>query len=77
MSQPEKKIVQYLGEAHAMELGLVRDLQAQIAMAPRDSYRSALQTHLRETLAACSCVWKRSVVVGTRFKRSWGWLRAP
>lgn len=49
MSQSERKIVQYLGEAHAMEAGLVRDLQAQIAMAPRGGYRSALQTHLRET----------------------------
>jgi ferritin-like metal-binding protein YciE len=49
MSRSEQKIVQYLGEAHAMELGLVRDLQAQIAMAPRGSYRSALQTHLQET----------------------------
>jgi ferritin-like metal-binding protein YciE len=49
MSQSERKIVQYLGEAHAMEAGLVRELQAQIAMAPRGGYRSALQTHLRET----------------------------
>lgn len=49
MSQSEKKIVQYLAEAHASEAALVRDLQAQIAMTPRGGYRSALQTHLRET----------------------------
>jgi ferritin-like metal-binding protein YciE len=49
MSQAEQKIMQYLGEAHASEVGLVRELQAQIAMTPRGSYRTALETHLRET----------------------------
>jgi len=49
MTQPRQKIVQYLTEAQAMEDGLVRVLQSQIAMAPRGSYRSALETHLRET----------------------------
>lgn len=49
MSKAEQKIVQYLAEAHASEVGLVRDLQAQIAMTPRGNYRAALETHLRET----------------------------
>lgn len=49
MTQPTQKIVQYLTEAQAMEDGLTRVLQSQIAMAPRGSYRSALETHLRET----------------------------
>jgi ferritin-like metal-binding protein YciE len=49
MSKAEQKIVQYLTEAHASEVGLVRDLQAQIAMTPRGNYRTALETHLRET----------------------------
>jgi len=52
MSQSQKsqqKIVQYLNEAHATEQALVRVLQAQIAMTPRGSYRSALDTHLGET----------------------------
>jgi ferritin-like metal-binding protein YciE len=49
MTQPKQKIVQYLSEAQAMEDGLVRVLQSQIAMSPRGSYRSALETHLRET----------------------------
>jgi len=49
MTQPEHKIVQYLGEAQAMEDSLVRVLQSQIAIAPRGSYRSALESHLRET----------------------------
>ena len=43
------KIVQYLNEAHAMEVGLVRVLQEQIALTPRGRYRSALEKHLRET----------------------------
>lgn len=49
MSQSEQKIVQYLNEAHASELGLAQVLQAQIAMAPRGSYRSELEKHLSET----------------------------
>ena len=49
MSRTEKKIVQYLNEAHATETGLVRELQAQIAMSPRGDYRDALESHLRET----------------------------
>jgi ferritin-like metal-binding protein YciE len=43
------KIVQYLNEAHAMEMSLVRVLQEQIAMTPQGRYRSALETHLRQT----------------------------
>jgi ferritin-like metal-binding protein YciE len=54
MSQSEErkqqqKVVQYLNEAHASELALVRVLQSQIAMTPRGSYRSGLETHLNET----------------------------
>ena len=50
MTTSEKsKIVQYLNEAHAMEVSLVRVLQEQIAMTPRGRYRSALERHLRET----------------------------
>ena len=47
--QHKQKIVQYLNEAHGSELALVRQLQAQIAMTPRGSYRGGLETHLRET----------------------------
>jgi ferritin-like metal-binding protein YciE len=49
MTHPSQKILQYLDEAHATESGLVRELQAQIAMAPRGSYRTGLEKHLRET----------------------------
>jgi ferritin-like metal-binding protein YciE len=49
MSRSEQKVMQYLNEAHASELALVRVLQSQIAMTPRGTYRSGLETHLRET----------------------------
>jgi ferritin-like metal-binding protein YciE len=49
MKPETQKIVQYLDEAHATEVGLVRVLQSQIAMAPRGSYRTALARHLTET----------------------------
>jgi ferritin-like metal-binding protein YciE len=49
MSTSDKKILQYLNEARAMELSLVRVLQSQIAMTPRGSYRDALERHLGET----------------------------
>jgi ferritin-like metal-binding protein YciE len=44
-----QKLLQYLNEAHATEMGLTRVLQSQIAMTPRGSYRSALEAHLDET----------------------------
>jgi ferritin-like metal-binding protein YciE len=47
--QQKQKVVQYLNEAHGLELALVRQLQAQIAMTPKGSYRDGLETHLRET----------------------------
>jgi ferritin-like metal-binding protein YciE len=54
MSQSEQqkqrqKVVQYLDEAHGSEMALTRVLQSQIAMTPRGSYRTALESHLRET----------------------------
>ena len=49
MDNAKQKVVQYLEEAHATEVGLVRVLQSQIAMTPRGSYRSTLEKHLRET----------------------------
>jgi ferritin-like metal-binding protein YciE len=49
MNASQKKVVQYLGEAQASELALVRVLQAQIAMTPRGTYRSALEQHLAQT----------------------------
>jgi ferritin-like metal-binding protein YciE len=48
-TEQKQKIVQYLDEARATEVGLVRVLQSQIAMSPRGSYRTALERHLGET----------------------------
>jgi ferritin-like metal-binding protein YciE len=59
MSQSEQKLIQYLSEAHATELGLARVLQSQIAMTPRGSYRDALETHLGETRRHAERVQKR------------------
>jgi ferritin-like metal-binding protein YciE len=59
MTSSEDKIVQYLDEARAMELGLLRELQSQIAMAPRGSYRTLLETHLRETRGHADRVGER------------------
>src|SRR5215203_3882101 len=59
MSRSEQKVVQYLNEAHASEVALVRVLQSQIAMAPRGTYRSALETHLGETRRHAARVEKR------------------
>jgi len=47
--QQQQKIVQYLNEAHGSELALVRQLQAQIAMTPKGTYRDGLESHLGET----------------------------
>ena len=49
MSQASEKLLQYLNEAHASELGLVRVLQSQIAMTPQGRYRNALEKHLSQT----------------------------
>jgi ferritin-like metal-binding protein YciE len=45
----QQKIVQYLNEAHATEVALVNELQAQIAMTPKGRYRQSLEKHLQET----------------------------
>jgi ferritin-like metal-binding protein YciE/uncharacterized protein (DUF433 family) len=49
MNADEQKVVQYLGEAEASERALVGVLRSQIAMTPRGSYRSALESHLDQT----------------------------
>jgi ferritin-like metal-binding protein YciE len=49
MSTSDQKVLQYLSEAQATELALVRVLQSQIAMTPRGSYRDGLERHLDET----------------------------
>ena len=59
MSKSEQKVVQYLGEAHAAEVGLVSVLRSQIAMTPRGSYRDGLEKHLNETRAHAKRIQQR------------------
>jgi ferritin-like metal-binding protein YciE len=49
MSRAQTKVLQYVKEARASELALVRVLQSQIAMTPRGTLRSGLEKHLQET----------------------------
>ena len=49
MNTDQQKVVQYLNDAHSTEQALIRALQSQIALTPRGSYRSGLETHLDET----------------------------
>jgi ferritin-like metal-binding protein YciE len=49
MNQAQRKIVQYLEQAHAMELGLLRAMEGQAATAPPGSYRTAVEGHLEQT----------------------------
>jgi ferritin-like metal-binding protein YciE len=64
MNTGQQKIVQYLNEAHATEQALIRVLQSQIAMTPRGSYRSGLETHLRETREHAARVDRRLEALG-------------
>ena len=69
MSQSEQqkqqqKVVQYLNEAHASEQALIRVLQSQIAMTPRGAYRTALETHLRQTREHAERVARRLEALG-------------
>ena len=59
MSKSDQKVVQYLNEAHASEIGLVSVLRSQIAMTPRGSYRDGLEKHLDETRAHAQRIQER------------------
>ena len=65
VNQSKQKVVQYLNEAHATEMGLVRVLQSQIAMTPRGSYRDGLERHLRETREHAERVQRRLSELGS------------
>ena len=66
MKPETQKILQYLDEAHATELGLVRVLQSQIAMTPRGTYRTALERHLTETRGHAQRIETRQRELGRR-----------
>lgn len=59
MTSSQDKIAQYLHEAHAMELSLVRTLQAHRAVTPAGDYRTAIERHLRETRGHADRVARR------------------
>ena len=65
MSQSEQKIVQYLNEAHAIEVGLTQALRSQIAMTPEGSYRSELEKRLRATQTHADRVKARQGALAT------------
>jgi ferritin-like metal-binding protein YciE len=64
MNTDQQKVVQYLNEAHSTEQALIRVLQSQIAMTPRGSYRSGLETHLDETRDHAARVDRRLQALG-------------
>ena len=64
MTQSEQKVVQYLNEAHATEVGLVSVLQSQIAISPHGSYREGLEKHLEETREHARRLRERLVELG-------------
>jgi len=66
MTTAQEKVVQYLGEARASERALTRQLQSQIAITPRGSYRTALETHLRETRGHAERITERLEDLGER-----------
>jgi ferritin-like metal-binding protein YciE len=66
MSKSEQKVVQYLGEARASEVGLVSVLRSQIAMTPRGSYREGLEKHLDETSRHAQRIQERLGELGER-----------
>lgn len=59
MATGPEKLGQYLSEAHATELALVRTLQAHVGMTPAGDYRRLLERHLRETRQHADRVAKR------------------
>lgn len=66
MSQARRTTLRYLEEAHATELTLKRDLQAQIAMTPKGPFRTDLERHLRETEGHAERVQSRARELGLR-----------
>ena len=64
MNKDQQKVAQYLSEAQATEQTLIRELQSQIAMTPRGSFRTLLETHLDETRRHADRVGRRLQALG-------------
>jgi len=76
MTTYEQKMAQYLDEAHATEMALIRVLQSQAAMAPPGSLRSGIEQHLEETRDHAARVRARldEVQRGTRGNPLQAWI---
>lgn len=59
MTHETATLAQYLREAHATEVALIRVLQEQIAVAPRGPHRTLLEEHLEETRSHATRVRER------------------
>ncbi|MGX6447610.1 DUF892 family protein [Patulibacter sp. S7RM1-6] len=59
MTPETATLAQYLREAHATEVALIRVLQEQIALAPRGPHRTLLEEHLEETRSHATRVRER------------------
>jgi ferritin-like metal-binding protein YciE len=59
-----QKLADYLGDARARELALVRTLQAHIAMTPTGQYRRILERHLSETRDHAKRIERRANELG-------------
>jgi ferritin-like metal-binding protein YciE len=59
MSDPAGMTIRHLTEAHAIELALVRTLQAHVTMTPRGDYRALLERHLGETREQARAIERR------------------
>jgi ferritin-like metal-binding protein YciE len=64
MATTQDTIARYLHEAHAMELALVRTLEAHSAMAPTGTYRTLLERHLLETRGHADRIARRLADLG-------------
>lgn len=60
----QQKVVQYLNEAHAMELAMVQTLTAHISITPRGNYRTGLERHLRQTRSHAERIERRLQQLG-------------
>ena len=58
------KVLQYLGEIHALETHLVSTLTAHIAMTPRSEYRDLLERHRYETRTQVQRIEQRLTELG-------------
>jgi len=64
MPSSADKVLQYLGEIHALEAHLLSTLTAHIAMTPRSEYRDLLERHRYETRTQVQRIEQRLTELG-------------